>query len=362
MLPYCFIDEAKGCFRLPARGVVVAASAVVCSCAFAGVLREGEFGRVPASFDFVLVDEAGQAIATEALIPMTLAAAKGGLMLCGDPRQLGPIVRSPDAAAHGLAVSLLEQFIQHHVRAAAIHGLGLPQITDAARRMAAGQWSPEVPAPLTAAALSVGMLVRNYRSHPRLLELPSRLFYDNSLMACAEPDAVQAPAWDQLKVGLELGAFQRQCYRQLGKHGSCCLGMLPAMLGLCYYNSNYTIPRVLCQAAGGSSGPSSLASLMYIPGINNLDLIFSRSRLQVSHQSFLPDDLYGSANGGVADQALPAESPDEPFDLLPTNTLFFGVRGSQVGSGVISFLHSITESKRKCTEYNGYRSKLLLGG
>ncbi len=27
-----------------------------------------------------------------------------------------------------------------------------------------------------------GMLVRNYRSHPRLLELPSRLFYQDRLL------------------------------------------------------------------------------------------------------------------------------------------------------------------------------------
>jgi hypothetical protein len=49
-------------------------------------------------------------------------------------------------------------------------------------------------APATAAASSTqqeqqpaaqrqfGMLVRNYRSHPRLLELPSRLFYQDRLL------------------------------------------------------------------------------------------------------------------------------------------------------------------------------------
>ena len=42
------------------------------------------------------------------------------------------------------------------------------------------------------------MLLRNYRSHSRLLELPSRLFYSHSLVASAAREAVQAPAWSEL--------------------------------------------------------------------------------------------------------------------------------------------------------------------
>ena len=44
-----------------------------------------------------------------------------------------------------------------------------------------------------------GMLVHNYRSHSRLLELPSRLYYDNSLVASADPVLVAAPVWDELQ-------------------------------------------------------------------------------------------------------------------------------------------------------------------
>lgn len=43
------------------------------------------------------------------------------------------------------------------------------------------------------------MLVHNYRSHSRLLELPSRLYYDNSLVASADPSLVAAPLWDELQ-------------------------------------------------------------------------------------------------------------------------------------------------------------------
>lgn len=43
------------------------------------------------------------------------------------------------------------------------------------------------------------MLVHNYRSHSRLLELPSRLYYEDALVASADPKLVAAPAWDELQ-------------------------------------------------------------------------------------------------------------------------------------------------------------------
>ena len=43
------------------------------------------------------------------------------------------------------------------------------------------------------------MLVHNYRSHSRLLELPSRLYYNNQLLASADPQLVTAPMWDELQ-------------------------------------------------------------------------------------------------------------------------------------------------------------------
>ncbi len=47
--------------------------------------------------------------------------AGGGAVLCGDPRQLGPVVRSPLAALRGLAVSLLERFIDYHAMHAELY-------------------------------------------------------------------------------------------------------------------------------------------------------------------------------------------------------------------------------------------------
>ncbi len=42
-------------------------------------------------------------------------------------------------------------------------------------------------------------LVRNYRSHPQLLSLPSRLFYDGKLQACADPIITDSLlGWEEL--------------------------------------------------------------------------------------------------------------------------------------------------------------------
>lgn len=42
------------------------------------------------------------------------------------------------------------------------------------------------------------MLVRNYRSHSSLLQIPNRLFYGDSLLAAADQRALLPPRWDPL--------------------------------------------------------------------------------------------------------------------------------------------------------------------
>jgi len=54
-------------------------------------------------------------------------------------------------------------------------------------------------AAITSIECVAGMLVHNYRSHRRLLELPSRLYYVNQLMASADSKLVTAPFWNELQ-------------------------------------------------------------------------------------------------------------------------------------------------------------------
>jgi AAA domain len=84
--------------------------------------------------------------------------------------QLGPVVRSPVAAAAGLGESMLERLISYY---------------------------QALPEGIAARALCT-LLVRNYRSHELLLKLPSNLFYGSALQACAPQDKLLAPAWSVL--------------------------------------------------------------------------------------------------------------------------------------------------------------------
>lgn len=57
-------------------------------------------------FTHIFIDEAGHACEPETVIPIGLLNTEPGkwgqLVLAGDPQQLGPIIRSDLASAHGL--------------------------------------------------------------------------------------------------------------------------------------------------------------------------------------------------------------------------------------------------------------------
>ena len=113
-------------------------------------------------FTHVFIDECGHAVEPECLIPISglLDASEGQLVLAGDPQQLGPVLRSSLAIEHGLQVSLLERLMKREVY----------------------QRHDNLPYD----SRVVTKLLNNYRSHPRILDLPNRLFYDGELIASAD--------------------------------------------------------------------------------------------------------------------------------------------------------------------------------
>ena len=64
-------------------------------------------------FSHIVMDETGQATEPEAAVALSgLLGIKAKLVMAGDPKQLGPVIRSVAAAKHGMTMSLLERLME----------------------------------------------------------------------------------------------------------------------------------------------------------------------------------------------------------------------------------------------------------
>uniref|UniRef100_A0A8V5FQ25 Uncharacterized protein n=1 Tax=Melopsittacus undulatus TaxID=13146 RepID=A0A8V5FQ25_MELUD len=123
-------------------------------------------------FTHVILDEAGQVTEPESLIPIGLISeANGQIVLAGDPKQLGPVIKSKIALMFGLNVSFLERLTSREI-----------YLRDEDAFAACGAYNP----------LLITKLTKNYRSHPALLALPSKLFYHKELEVCADTSVVNS--------------------------------------------------------------------------------------------------------------------------------------------------------------------------
>lgn len=148
-------------------------------------------------------DEASQALEPESLVPLSLTGPATRVVLTGDPRQLGPVVRSTLARERGLGISLQERLLAGFRRGDSEGSGGDDSesaatslqelVTSALRTTDAGRdlcvySHPQVSALLPRGAALSATLNINYRSHPLLLTVPSRLFYGSTLVSRASLD------------------------------------------------------------------------------------------------------------------------------------------------------------------------------
>lgn len=110
----CATQTQDGGFAVPTLEYVQKFRIVVATCgssSFAhGILVP------PGYFSHIFVDEAGQGTEPEVMVPIrTLADARTNIILCGDPKQLGPVVRSRVARELGLGKSYMERLMQRQV-------------------------------------------------------------------------------------------------------------------------------------------------------------------------------------------------------------------------------------------------------
>ncbi|XP_075575545.1 RNA helicase Mov10l1 isoform X2 [Pelecanus crispus] len=150
---------------------------IITTCSSAGMFYQTEIRL--GHFTHVILDEAGQASEPESLIPIGLISeANGQIVLVGDPKQLGPVIKSKIALSFGLNMSLLERLTSREI-----------YLRDVDAFSACGAYNP----------LLITKLIKNYRSHSALLALPSKLFYHKELEACADASVVTSLLhWEKL--------------------------------------------------------------------------------------------------------------------------------------------------------------------
>ncbi|XP_030634044.1 putative helicase mov-10-B.1 [Chanos chanos] len=168
-------DAAVDGFVFPSKETLMEYRVIVVTLVTAGRLVSG--GIPPTHFSHIFIDEAGQAVEPECVIGVAglLHPEKGQLVLVGDPRQLGPVLRSPLAMRCGLGLSLLERLMRENL---------LYQ-----KSTGSGQYDRRF----------VTKLLRNYRSHPAILRIPNEMFYDNELQVFAKQMEREAfSKWEHL--------------------------------------------------------------------------------------------------------------------------------------------------------------------
>ncbi|XP_076845743.1 putative helicase mov-10-B.2 [Brachyhypopomus gauderio] len=147
-------------YEFPYKTELMKYKVLVTTLVTAGRLVTG--GLPTGHFTHIFLDEAGHAVESEAIIGIAglLQAETGQLVLAGDPKQLGPILRSPLAIKYGLALSLLERLMtQNPLYQRGDTGLNNQYVTK---------------------------LLRNYRSHKSILKVPNEMFYDGELQPYAD--------------------------------------------------------------------------------------------------------------------------------------------------------------------------------
>lgn len=148
---FCFFEDTV--FKCPPMRALMRYRIVISTYMYSSTLQAEGIRR--GHFTHIFLDEASQISEPEAMVPVSAFCGRDTVVvLAGDPMQLGPVVFCKQADKDGLGTSYLQRllcdFEQYHLE------------------------DPNY----------VTKLLRNYRCHPAILELPSQLFYGSELIAC----------------------------------------------------------------------------------------------------------------------------------------------------------------------------------
>ncbi|KAF5356561.1 hypothetical protein D9758_008259 [Tetrapyrgos nigripes] len=156
--------NAAGHFSVPPLATMKRYRVIVTTCVSASIVSG--IGMPRGHFSHIFIDEAGQATEPEVMIAIKgIADGRTNVVLSGDPKQLGPIIRSGVARALGLEKSLLERLMW----------------SEGEQGVYEEDWGY---------GKSVVKLIKNFRSHPAILKFPNEQFYRGDLQACGDPKVI----------------------------------------------------------------------------------------------------------------------------------------------------------------------------
>ncbi|KAH7924376.1 P-loop containing nucleoside triphosphate hydrolase protein [Leucogyrophana mollusca] len=158
--PYTFMKDQH--FSTPPMSRFKRFRVIVCTCVSASIPYG--IGVPRGHFSHIFADEAGQATEPEVMIGInTMSDNSTNIILSGDPKQLGPIIRSGVARELGLETSYLERLM----------GTSTYDAKDGS-------------------GATVVKLVKNFRSHPTILKFPNERFYAADLEPCGDKKVIDA--------------------------------------------------------------------------------------------------------------------------------------------------------------------------
>lgn len=110
LIPFTYINDS-GYFAVPDLSTLKNYRVIISTCGSSSFAYG--VGLPPGHFNHIFVDEAGQATEAEIMTAVRpMANATTNVVLSGDPKQLGPIIRSSAARDLGLGVSYLERLME----------------------------------------------------------------------------------------------------------------------------------------------------------------------------------------------------------------------------------------------------------
>ncbi|THV07182.1 RNA helicase [Dendrothele bispora CBS 962.96] len=159
LLDFAYLNSS-GHFSVPPMAKMKSFRVIVTTCVSASIVSG--IGMPRGHFSHIFVDEAGQATEPEAMIAIKgMADGRTNVVLSGDPKQLGPVIRSKVARELGLEMSFIERLM--------------------GREVYDEDWGY---------GKSVVKLVKNFRSHPAILKFPNERFYRGDLQACGDAKVI----------------------------------------------------------------------------------------------------------------------------------------------------------------------------